>query len=34
MTAQCRKLPRESKDCKVPQSALGIAKEELENHEL
>ena len=26
MTAQCRKLPRESKDCKVPQSALGIAK--------
>ena len=26
MTVQCRKLPRESKDCKVPQSALGIAK--------
>ena len=26
MTVQCRKLSGESKDCKVPQSALGIAK--------
>ena len=26
MTAQCRKLPRGSKKCKVPQSALGITR--------